>query len=354
MTDAAATPDRLHLQFRPHDTIDHVGDPVYRDLSAAARASESLFFACDETAGIDRLTPSDNGWGNHAHFNLGEIFDLPGGPDGEMDIEGLDTDGDWLWITGSHSLKRGSPDDDDDPAEALEEMAEIDRDPNRYFIGRVPLVATEEGYAPARAGETREAAALKLKKKSSRLKKWLKKDAHLAPFLDIPSKENGFDIEGVAARGLRIWLGLRGPVLRAHAVILELEMKVTKGGYLKACRIDAKRRYRKYLIPTRGLGVRDLALDGDDLLILCGTPLAGDGPARILRWREAVSVTQSQVVPADRISTAFEPPYRGPVDHPEGMTRMEDGRWLLVYDNPDPDRLGPEDGGIDGDLVTPG
>ena len=57
-------------------------------------------------------------------------------------------------------------------------------------------------------------ARLPIGKKQGELAKALKRDAHLGPFRKIPSKENGFDVEGIAARGSRLLLGLRGPVLR--------------------------------------------------------------------------------------------------------------------------------------------
>lgn len=38
-------------------------------------------------------------------------------------------------------------------------------------------------------------------------------DPHFAPYLAIPGKGNGFDIEGLAVDGQRLFLGLRGPVL---------------------------------------------------------------------------------------------------------------------------------------------
>ncbi len=41
----------------------------------------------------------------------------------------------------------------------------------------------------------------------------------------IPGKDNGFDIEGLAVREDRLLLGLRGPVLRGHAFVLELSLE---------------------------------------------------------------------------------------------------------------------------------
>ena len=60
----------------------------------------------------------------------------------------------------------------------------------------------------------------------------LKKDDHIAPFMQrglpdgtvkgIPSKDNGLDVEGLAVSGNRVFLGLRGPVLRGWTVVIEL------------------------------------------------------------------------------------------------------------------------------------
>jgi Protein of unknown function (DUF3616) len=331
--------DRLILRFKDQSVLEHVDDPIQQDLSAAARAGDSLFLCCDETAGVDRLTQADGHWGNHRHFSLGTLIDLPAGPDGEMDIEGLDCDENWLWVVGSHSLKRDKPKlAENSPAEALKRTEDIDRDPNRFFLGRFPLTRRSGGMAPlAEVGENR-VQHLRLRKKKSVLKDWLADDPRLGAFLGLPSKENGFDIEGIAARGLRIWLGLRGPVLSGCAVILEFDLKLTGSGHLTARRIDGKRRYRTHLLPSRGTGVRDLKFDGDDLLVLTGPSMSGDGPAHILRWKNAPGFTESRVHRDEDASIVLDLPYRGEFDHPEGLVKWGDG-WLVVYDSPAKSRL---------------
>lgn len=342
------------LKFQDQRMMRHVDDPVHKDLSAAARIGDTLFVCCDETAGVDRLTwqddPAGGHWGNHEHISLGEMIELPGGPGGEMDIEGLAADDGWLWIVASHSLKRGKP-DGDDPGADLKAMGEIKRDPNRSFLGRMPLVEDADGQRPLAAADRGRFAHLKTHKDRSKLQGWLKGDPHLGASLTIPSKENGFDIEGIAASGLRIWLGLRGPVLRDHAVILELDLKVTRSGHLKGRRIDGKRRYRKHLIPTRGLGIRDLVLDGSDMLILTGPTMAGDGPASILRWTDAAKADASGVVPRKFLEKVIDLPYRGQRDHPEGLTEWDGkDRWLVLYDSPADERLTGDDNSVTGDV----
>ncbi len=55
----------------------------------------------------------------------------------------------------------------------------------------------------------------------------LQTDEHLGLFVStsLPSKENRLDIEELAVDKNKIFLGLRGPVLREFAIILELEVE---------------------------------------------------------------------------------------------------------------------------------
>lgn len=170
----------------------------------------------------------------------------------------------------------------------------------------------------------------------------------------MPSKENGLDVEGIAVRGDRAWLGLRGPVLRGHAVVLGLDLKEPKKGRLKACRVDGSRRYRKFLIDTRGLGIRDMRLDGDDLLLLVGPTMSLDGAAFVLRWRDAVHDDSAGVVDPSSVEVVTELPYSREVDHPEGLELWPEGgsgALLVIYDAPAPDRVDPGNYTVRADVV---
>jgi hypothetical protein len=334
------------LTFEDIETFRWVDDPIHQDLSAAARSGDSLFLSCDETAGIERLTPEGDGWGNHAHYALGDLVALPGGPDGEMDIEGMDVDDGWLWIAGSHSLKRGKP--KGGPTKGMKRMRRIGSDPNRFFLGRIPLVERDGGLAPVGRDGGRALEHVGFGKRGGGLRRWLRKDPLLAPFMDLPCKENGFDVEGLAVQGARVWLGLRGPVLRGHAAIVEMEMKSRKG-LLKARRTDGRRRYRLHLLPTQGQGVRDLKAVGGDLLLLTGPATAGDGAAEVLRWKGGAKARKAGVVPDDDVERLVDLPYRGAVDHPEGMARWGDD-WLVVYDSPAKERLAEKPARVTADV----
>ena len=157
-------------------------------------------------------------------------------------------------------------------------------------------------------------------------------------------------------RGDRIWLGLRGPVLRGHAVVLDLEITEKPPGRLKARRIDGERRYRKHLLDTRGLGIRDMRFDGDDLLLLVGPTMSLEGPAFVLRWRDAVHDDVSGVIAPDRIETVAELPYRLHADHPEGIDLWPEagpGSLIVIYDAPAPERTDPDTFTVRADLIGP-
>lgn len=351
--------DQVALTFSDWRPLRHVEDPLQKDLSAVARAGDCLFLACDETASVERLRRLEDGtFGDHRHYVLDEFVSLPGGAEGEMDIEGLCAEGGFLWIVGSHSLKRCKPKrDESDAGDALKNMEEIEREPNRYFLGRIPLVEEAPGlFVPARQDGERKAAWVKFGKKRSSLARWLAGDPHLGPFLNIPSKENGFDVEGLAVQGDRVWLGLRGPVLRGHAVILDLDIKEKVPGRLKARHVDGERRYRKHLLDTRGLGIRDMRLDGDDLLLLVGPTMSLEGPAFVLRWRDALHDSSSGVIDPGRIETVAELPYQLHVDHPEGIDLWPEGgagALLVIYDAPAPERTDPDTFTVRADVIRP-
>ena len=202
------------LRFRK-DVMPPGQEDVHLDISALAREGTTLFAACDETVGVERLQLEDFGdpdcriWSRHRHFRIGDLVeDLPDGCKGEMDIEGLSIDGGWLWLTGSHSLKRKDP-ARPEPDKLFDKIRKTGFDANRQFLGRVPLRATSGGLTPVGRDGDRRARHLKFTK-GGKLRDWLEKDKLLKEHLKIPSKENGLDIEGIAVQGLRVWLGLRG------------------------------------------------------------------------------------------------------------------------------------------------
>jgi hypothetical protein len=275
---------------------DGISDPerLREGLSAVERTGDHLWLACDETPTLERLTlRPDGSFGGHLTFALSDFVDLP--DDGEVDIEGLAYAAPYLWIVGSHSRKRGKPKDDEDDEASIERIAEVETDASRYYLARIPMVQDDElGLVPcARRPDPedpeRELTAARLRGRGPKggIVRELRDDEHLRHFLRIPGKDNGFDVEGLAVLGERVFIGLRGPVLRGWAIILELEPVEDRErpDRLRLRKIGANgERYRKHFLALEGMGIRDLRRDGDDLLVLAGTTLSEEAPAALWRW----------------------------------------------------------------------
>ncbi|KPM57458.1 hypothetical protein CcI49_23600 [Frankia sp. CcI49] len=332
---------------------DHLVIDIAESLSTVRSDGRHLWLGGDETVTIERVTLAAAGdaFEEHVSFPVGDFLPLPepADEDGvvpEIDIEGLDLAGGYLWFTGSHARTRKRVRADHATEAALARLAKISNNGNRHIVGRIPVMSTPDGPVlvasapdPAHPGEMLTAAALGLSK-STRLTRELREDPHLGPFLRIPSKDNGLDIEGLAVVGERIYLGLRGPVLRGWAVVLELRAAGADGQNLVLAPFDDGAVYRKHFLDLGGLGVRDLMADGEDLLLLAGPTMDLDGPVRIHAWRGAARAETSVVVRDGAIEKVLDVPYGDGVDHAEGITLMPDpagfGRHavLVVYDSP--------------------
>lgn len=353
--DRVATVDML---FTHHDQIAHVDDPIWADVSSLAAAGRTPFVTCDETASVEGLDwdPDAGRAGAHRSYPLGLVFELPAGAKGEMDIEGLAVSDGWLWVCGSHGLKRGKP-----GSKKFKDLGAIGWDPNRGFLGRLPLVARADGrfepvaqLDPIDGAPGRRAAMLPMTgTRDAYLRRMLARDPLIAPFIDLPCKENGFDIEGIAARGNEVILGLRGPVLRGWALIVRLEMKETAAGELKPVKREDGRRYAIHALDLRGQGIRDLAWDGDRLLILSGA--ISDHEALQSVFVLDPSDFDREVIGADRLPSILDLAIQRGGDNAEGLEVVGEGadrRLMIVYDSPHNHRTDADEGRLTGDLFT--
>lgn len=323
---------------------------VLSDLSAAARSGDTLFVGNDETASIHALRRKGQLWALDDVYPLKSLLSLPGGSNDEVDIEALAVHGGYLWVTGSHSLVRKRA--DEGGKKALRRLGEIDRRPNRFVLARIPIEEKKGKATLVAQDDNRRSEQLESGKRSSALIKWVEDDSLLKPFLDFPAKENGFDIEGLEVANGATWLGLRGPVIRGHAAILQMYLTGAKRGALKARKLEDGRRFRKYLLPLDGLGVRDLAACGDDMLILAGPTMTADGPAAIYRWSGAIGLSDSQVVDEDRISMVADLSVPGRQDKAEALALWDSNTALVLHDSPSPGRIDLRTGSVQADLIS--
>lgn len=310
------------------------------------RTAITLWLVSDETRSVERLSLERGRFGAHRRFDLGPLLGLPAGP-GELDLEGLDLDGAYLWVVGGFGSKRKAVDPGESDAKNIRRLAKVEGEPDRCLLARIPIVGGElVAASPGPAGRL-AAARLASSGGGNPLLDAITNDEHIGPFLKagIPSKDNGLDIEALAATGDRVLLGLRGPVLRGWAILLEIEVEERTPGLLALRPIGAGGRpYRKHFVDLGGLGFRDLCPEGPDLLILAGPAVLLDGPARIYRL-SAANALRDDVL--HRPELVLELPHGRGDDHPEGMTLTTDpsGRRsvLVVYDGPSPSRLAGSD-----------
>ncbi|HEY5895241.1 MAG TPA: DUF3616 domain-containing protein [Chthoniobacterales bacterium] len=340
-------------------------------VSSAVRVGKDLWIGTDEGTAIVRMAPDgENRFTAADVVDLVQLLDLPAqetDKDGllpEIDIEGMDWEKErgYLWLVGSHSLKRKNPKLGDPSKDPFKQLGKVSADGNRFILGRVPLkTETDETSALAGNSDKHFAARLDGDRFGSELLTELGKDNLFQRFIpkageqsevgNIPGKDNGLDLEGLAVAGEnRLFVGLRGPILRGWACVLELQIEenATEPGepgrlHLKIFG-DGNRRYRRILLKLDGLGVRDLCFDGDDLLILAGPSLDLDWPAALYRWKSARDkMTTDTILELDgktlsRVPVAVRPPGELGMDRAEGLSLWSEGsgfpRVLIAFDKP--------------------
>jgi hypothetical protein len=338
---------------------DEPAEDILKNLSGAVLSHEGqyLWLGTDELTAIERFTrlPGDEPiYGDHQRFYFRDWVDDFDDEDGEVDIEGLAYDGGYLWIVGSHSSRRKKA-----KIEATKfqiekkELKAIDQQRNRYLLARIPILESGEldRQAPQRAW-------LKRSRHRNTLIKALEDDEYLEPFKGcpsdrktqngsfyIPSKENGLDIEGLAVRGNKIFIGLRGPVLRGIAIALEIEVEDGSSHQLNLKPIgDRDRAYKRHFLDLGGLGIRELCWseDSDSLLILAGPTMDLDGSHSLFRLDQPFELTDKSLSsPANQQLTHLgDIPHQPRHDRAEGLTLgNQAGAILVVYDSPAPERL---------------
>lgn len=152
-------------------------------------------------------------------------------------------------------------------------------------------------------------------------------DKILNPFMMIPGKENGIDIEGIAAQGDNLFIGFRGPVLRENWV----PVIVTKFENIIE---HAELRF----VNLGGLGIRDMVAVNNELFFIIAGPVGdGSGGFHLYSWNGLDSIpgkngAKGHVKHLGRIPTESG-------SKAEGITilasdRDDLHRVLIVFDGP--------------------
>jgi hypothetical protein len=338
----------VRLEFAP-------GSLVHANLSGAAFTGDWLWVAGDEACGLDRLRRLDPAgrevlrFGEVHDFPLSDLLDLPGAAEEEADLEGMAAADGFLWVVGSHGLKRKNAKPGRAHAENAKRLAKVVLDGNRRLLACLPIEPDASG-APClvRQGQDgRRALRLKGDSQTNLLTRALAADPHFGPYMAIPGKDNGFDIEGLAVDGRRVLLGLRGPVLRGWSALLEIAVEAREDQLRLAPLDDSGTLIRKHFLQLDGLGIRDLHFSGDDLYILAGPTMVLNGEIRVFKWpgarpllatnrdpvRFEMALTESVSLPHGRGTNRAE----AICDLPNALTGGKPS-WLVLYDAPGADR----------------
>jgi hypothetical protein len=150
-----------------------------KDISAVERVGKYLVLGSDEGNRVQVLREEGN------HYRVERRVPL-NDTEAEIDIEGIASEGNLVYVVGSHSWKRQKLDEDSDyldNRQAIEQLHPPDSNSDdRDSLYRFTL--DEDGQIA------------NLVRKS--LRGALNSHPVLVPFLEVPGKENGVDIEGIA------------------------------------------------------------------------------------------------------------------------------------------------------------
>lgn len=262
-----------------------------KELSGAALWGSFLIVCTDEGAELNVL--------DAATLKLVGKPSLLKDDDDEIDMEGAASDGRFVYIVGSHSMRREEDDDDDRPKKRRQSQVEPHED--SYSLFRLVLDERGEVASSERIS----------------LRDLLRNDKTLGPYTKIPGKENGVDIEGIAVKDGWLFVGFRGPVLPGNRVpVLCFEF-------------DQPQNYLVKLLELDGSGIRDMLAVQDGFLILTGPPGEEDGAYTLYHWSGGIP-SQSDAVDG-RLTTVGDVPTDGK-SKPEGLALLAetDDEWRLL------------------------
>lgn len=234
-----------------------------KDLSAIGQVGSYLVIAGDEAVGpgkkhniIQLLSKQNDG-----NYRVGNSIPLPDlqGDGGELDIEGIAVDGNFIYVVGSHSSKRRKT----RSGKSLKRnrntfnQDKIKDEPGRDWLHRVEV----------------NQQAKPLATKSISLRGVISNHQALKVFSEIPGKENGVDIEGIAFNDGWVYVGFRGPVFL--------------GNYVPVLRFIFEQHEKSaelLLVKLDGGGIRGMASVEDGFLLVSGPVGNAPGPYQVYHW----------------------------------------------------------------------
>jgi hypothetical protein len=279
------------------ERVELTGEVAHPDQLSGVTFWENLMIVCpDEGAHVNVFK------GRGDRYELATTLPLLDEGDDEIDMEGATSDGSYVYIVGSHSIRRN----------AVDETATYEKNRKRIAKVRPHL----ESYSLFRL-QLNHRGELEQKERVN-LRDSLYDDAVLGPYFEVPGKENGIDIEGVAVKEGKLFVGFRGPVLRGNfAPVLSFHFTNPDDYELK-------------FVDLGGRGIRDLVAVEDGFLILAGPVGEGEMAYKLFHWNGADGIPAEGETAATVAEIGEIPTTAGL--KPEGLavTGETAGEWRLL------------------------
>ena len=287
------------------------------DISAVTKVGSYLVIGVDEGVGeaenenVIQVLKEVNS--NHYQVSH-EILLFKGSKEEgkELDIEGIDVEGNTMYVVGSHSLRRKRIKSKKDYQKNREKFRDekIDHQKNRDWLYRVTIDS--------------DVNASNLERIS--LRDIINTDEVLKTFSRIPSKENGVDIEGITVKEEWLYVGFRGPVFRGNYVpVMKFKFE------------EPQETYELLYVQLGGHGCRDIVSVSDGFLIVAG-PI-GDSSAsyELYYWDGKDTIVGKDRAPKDigkmELLGEIPTPEKGKA---EGLAVVEESSTyydvIIVYD----------------------
>jgi hypothetical protein len=238
-----------------------------KDVSAIERVGDFLLIGADEGVGKkgrENYVQVLRRIGAHDYEILQNVLVFDSKADGEkkggkeMDIEGLAVDGRHVYVIGSHGSRRRGVDAD---RKYGKNRKRLGANGVRDAGNRDQLIRMEIDAAGGLSRRTRTS-----------LRDIIKADEVLGPFHATAAKENGINIEGLAARDGWLYVGFRAPVLRGNWVpVMRLKF-------------DDPADYTLRFVKLGGRGIRGMASASKGFVLLAGPMGDGPGSYQVYQW----------------------------------------------------------------------
>lgn len=184
--------------------------------------------------------------------------DQKGDPDGE----GAAYDDGFFYVTGSHGRAR--------------------RNPNKSSVPSYVVFRMTVDKATGKPAEISEDKAVGVEA-TTRVHDAIHDSKDLLPYFNAPLDPNGVNIEGIAVKGGRIYLGFRGPSADGDAFILSVDAKTVFREKKEDSDLGAKTHKVKL---GKDTGIRDMAAVEGGILLLSGPVIEQKVVPSVFFWNE--------------------------------------------------------------------